>query len=35
MDQKEERKWLLLKHISGVKGWRPNELQGYVPHQCH
>ena len=35
MDQKEERKWLLPKHISGVKSWRPNGIQRYVPHECH
>ena len=35
MDQKEERKWLLPKHISGIKGWRPNGLERYVPHECH
>ena len=34
IDQKEEKKWLLPKHISGVKGWRRNMLQRYVPHEC-
>ena len=28
-------KWLLPKHISGVKGWTPNVLQRYVPYECH
>ena len=35
MDEKEERKWLLPKYISRVKGWRPNGLERYVPHECH
>ena len=34
-DQKEERKWLLPKHILGDKGRGPNGLQRYVPLECH
>ena len=35
MDQKEEWKWLLTEHISGVNDWRPNGFQRYVPRECH
>ena len=32
--KRRKGKWLLLLYISGVKGWRPNGLQRYVPHEC-